>query len=101
MAGESTSAGMFEQLLSAAFWSRVGDAMAQLGGELWLGSLISGVALGVPAYALSLWGVRAYRRHALHANPDRDDALGGNERVTTSLGPRGGDERAPTPPDLT
>ena len=71
MEESARSDSVYEQLLSADFWSRVGEAMAQLGGELWLGSLISGVVLGAPAYLLSLWGVRAYRRHGDHAlNPE-------------------------------
>ena len=81
----SRSDSVYEQLLSADFWSSVGEAMAQLGGELWLGSLISGLVLGVPAYALALWGVRAYRRHgryALNPEPDLPEANVRNERST-------------------
>lgn len=71
LAESSSSESVYEQLLSADFWGRVGETMVQLGGELWVGSLVSGVALGLPAYGLVLWGVRAYRRHADRVvNPD-------------------------------
>lgn len=58
---------VYDQLLSSDFWSRMGSLMAELGAELWLGSLVLGVAFGLPAYALVLWGVGEYRRRTLEA----------------------------------
>jgi uncharacterized protein (DUF2062 family) len=86
MAAESgNNESLWEQMLSADFWSRVGTAMAQLGGELWLGSLVSGVALGLPAYGLVLWGVGAYRkrtRESVNPEPALPEAIMRNERST-------------------
>jgi len=44
------------------FWIDLGQKLWNMGGELWLGSLVMGLATGVPGYFLTLWAVRAYRR---------------------------------------
>jgi len=33
-----------------------------MGAELWVGSLVIGVAMGIPGYFITYWAVRAYRR---------------------------------------
>lgn len=72
-----SSESVYDQLLSSDFWSRMGSLMGQLGAELWLGSLVLGVAFGLPAYALVLWGVGEYRRRipeAVNLEPPAGDA---------------------------
>ena len=49
-------------LLEGRFWERLGEVALALGGEVWLGSLVLGLLTGVPAYFLTYWGVREYRR---------------------------------------
>lgn len=53
-------------LLTAAFWRQVWDVFWALGADLWMGSLVLGLVTGVPAYFLTLWGVRAFRRARGH-----------------------------------
>lgn len=48
-------------IFTADFWSHLGDQLWQLGGELWLGSLVLGLVTGVPAYFMTLWAVRTFR----------------------------------------
>ena len=48
--------------LSAETWRGLFDGLVAIGGELWFGCLLLGVAMGIPGYLLTLWGVRAYRR---------------------------------------
>jgi len=50
------------RLLEGAFWSEVGATFWALGAELWLGGLVVGLVLGVLAYPITVWGVKAYRR---------------------------------------
>jgi len=52
----------YGDLLSEEFWSELGRALLAMGAELWVGSLIVGVLMGVPGYALTFWAVKAYRR---------------------------------------
>ncbi len=47
---------------TAEFWRALGDTLLDLGLELWVGSLVIGVAMAIPAYLLTLYGVKAYRR---------------------------------------
>jgi len=63
LAAAESSESVSQQMLSADFWSRVGNSMAALGAELWVGSLVLGVLIGLPAYGLVLWGVDRYRCH--------------------------------------
>jgi len=51
-----------EDIFTAEFWSDLGATLVQMGGELWLGSLVMGVLMGIPCYFLTLWAVRSYRR---------------------------------------
>ena len=79
-----SSESVYDQLLSADFWRRMGGMMGQLGGELWLGSLVLGFAVGLPAYALVLWGVGEYRRRvpeAVNLEPDASVSEATNERT--------------------
>ena len=80
--GAPAADGIWTHLLSAEFWSRVGDALVQLGGELWFGSLVLGVATGAPCYVLTLWGVTAYRRRS--AMRDIPDAAWPQENERTT-----------------
>lgn len=38
------------------------NMLLELGAELWLGGFVVGLLVGIPAYVLSYWGVREYRR---------------------------------------
>jgi uncharacterized protein (DUF2062 family) len=44
------------------FWSHLGSALAALGVELWLGSVVVGAILGIAGYFVSLRAIVAYRR---------------------------------------
>jgi len=53
-------------LITLAFWQQVLDVFVALGADLWMGSLVLGLVTGVPAYFLTFWGVKAYRRARGH-----------------------------------
>ncbi len=53
---------LWERIFSPTFWSAALDAFMAMGAELWLGSLLVGVVLGVPAYWLTHRGVIAFRK---------------------------------------
>lgn len=60
-AGSAATQHGFGDLLTLAFWKQALDVFVALGTELWMGSLVLGLVTGVPAYFLTLWGVRVYR----------------------------------------
>lgn len=62
LARATASEGFWTRILSAEFWRDMVAMAVDMGAEIWLGSLLLGIATGVPAYFLSYWGVRAYRR---------------------------------------
>lgn len=49
-------------IFTSDFWSNLGEQLWRLGAELWIGCLALGLATGIPAYFLTLWAVRAFRR---------------------------------------
>ena len=53
---------LWDRLVSPDFWSAAMEAFVAMGAELWLGSVLVGLALGIPAYWLTYRGVIAYRR---------------------------------------
>jgi len=52
----------WSHVFSISFWRDALSTLASMGGELWLGSLVLGVASGIVGYFLALWGVKIYRR---------------------------------------
>jgi uncharacterized protein len=48
-------------LLDHEFWAETGRLMASTGGELWIGGLLCGLILAVPAYVITRWGTNALR----------------------------------------
>ncbi len=52
---------LWQRIVSPEFWTAAIDAFVALGGELWLGSLVVGVVLGMPAYWATRRGVIAFR----------------------------------------
>jgi uncharacterized protein (DUF2062 family) len=50
-----------ERLLEAEFWSDTGRLLASTGGELWVGGLVCGLVVAIPAYFLTRWGIGAFR----------------------------------------
>lgn len=50
-----------ESLLDHEFWVETGRLMASTGGELWIGGLLCGLILGLPAYFITRWGINAVR----------------------------------------
>ena len=61
-AAESAGGDIWEQIFQTEFWLGVWDALVAMGGEMWMGSLVMGLATGIPGYFLTRWGVAAYRR---------------------------------------
>lgn len=53
---------VWAQIFNVEFWHGVWDALVAMGAEMWMGSLIMGVATGIPGYILTRWGVTLYRR---------------------------------------
>lgn len=49
-------------IFTSDFWTDLGDKLWRLGAELWIGALALGLLTGIPAYFLTLWAVRAFRR---------------------------------------
>ncbi len=43
-------------------WAEVGDALLDVGAELWVGSAAMGVVGGAICYGITYWGVLAFRR---------------------------------------
>lgn len=61
---EETSADQpdwYVAIFTSEFWENVGSQLWELGGEMWLGSLVVGIATGVPAYFVTLHLVRGFR----------------------------------------
>jgi uncharacterized protein (DUF2062 family) len=48
--------------LGAASLAEIGQALFGMGAELWTGCLVLGVLTGVVGYAMTYWGVLAFRR---------------------------------------
>lgn len=53
---------LWQRVVSPDFWKAAIDAFVALGVELWLGSLVVGVVLGIPAYWVTYRGVIAFRK---------------------------------------
>jgi uncharacterized protein (DUF2062 family) len=53
---------LWSAIWTSEFWSALGETLLGLGKELWLGSAVLGVAMGLPLGLLTLWAVKAYRR---------------------------------------
>lgn len=49
-----------------SFWREIGHTVVAMGIELWLGSLIIGLLVGIPLFFVSYWGVMEYRRRTWH-----------------------------------
>jgi len=49
------------RLLQADFWQEAGRLIASTGAELWVGGLLCGLAVAVPTYFLTRWGINAVR----------------------------------------
>lgn len=52
----------FTRIFSGSFWSAVGDLLATIGVELWVGSIVVGLVSGLLGYWGAYYGVIAYRR---------------------------------------
>lgn len=64
------------RLLEADFWRQAGRLLASTGAELWIGGLLCGIAVAVPTYFLTRWGINAVRhlregRRLSHGPMDR------------------------------
>jgi uncharacterized protein (DUF2062 family) len=62
-------------LLQGEFWAEVIQLMRTTGAELWVGGLLCGFLLGLPAYFATRWGINAFRhlreaRHLPHGPTD-------------------------------
>ena len=53
---------LWEDIWTSEFWEQGWETMKALGGELWLGSLVIGVALAIPAYFVTHAAVRRWRK---------------------------------------
>lgn len=51
----------FERLLETDFWSDTGRLLATTGGELWIGGLVCGLIVALPAYFITRWGINTLR----------------------------------------
>jgi hypothetical protein len=73
--GRALKDGGIHRLLDTEFWSDAGRLLATTGGELWIGGLVCGLAVALPAYFLTRWGINAVRhlregRHRPHGPID-------------------------------
>lgn len=64
------------RLLQADFWQEAGRLIASTGAELWVGGLLCGLAVALPTYFLTRWGINAVRhlregRRLPHGPTDR------------------------------
>lgn len=62
LASQGTGGNLWTDIWTADFWEGALELMLSMGGELWLGSIILGLAFGVPLYGLTRMGIRAFRR---------------------------------------
>ncbi len=74
--GRALKNGSADRLLEGEFWAGAGRLLASTGAELWMGALICGLVLGIPAYFVTRWGINAVRhlreaRHLPHGPMDR------------------------------
>lgn len=53
---------LWDEIWTSEFWVSLAETLLSLGKEMWIGSIVLGVAMGIPLYFLTLWGVRAFRR---------------------------------------
>ena len=53
---------LWTEIWTAEFWNDLGSLLLDMGSEMWVGSLAMGVVSAIPAYFLTLWSVRVYRR---------------------------------------
>jgi uncharacterized protein (DUF2062 family) len=60
-AGRALKDGGAGRLLESDFWAGAGQLLTSTGEELWIGGLIFGLAVGVPSYLLTRWGINAVR----------------------------------------
>lgn len=73
--GRALKDGGVHRLVDAEFWNDAGRLLATTGGELWIGGLVCGLAVALPAYFLTRWGINAVRhlregRHLPHGPID-------------------------------
>ena len=64
------------RLLESEFWSEAGRLLASTGGELWMGALVCGLLVALPAYFVTRWGINTFRhlregRRLSHGTMDR------------------------------
>ncbi len=59
--GLSVSSDWWSELGQREFWQSLGQGLLDTGAELWVGALILGITTGLPAYFLTLWGLRTLR----------------------------------------
>lgn len=53
---------LLQDIWTSEFWANAWDIMKELGGEIWLGSIILGVGFAVPLYFITRLAVRRFRR---------------------------------------
>lgn len=74
--GRALKDGGIDRLLESEFWIDAGRLLASTGGELWVGGLLCGFVVALPAYFLTRWGINAVRhlregRRLAHGPIDR------------------------------
>lgn len=53
---------LLEDIWTSEFWANAWEVMKEMGGELWLGSLILGIAFAIPLYFVTRMAVRRFRK---------------------------------------
>ena len=91
--------GGLAQILTLTFWQNLLNWSLNVGVELWVGCLVVGLAMAVPAYIAARWGVAKYRhRHKRIIERHRQRRLARLERQrrkTVAAAPRS--TKVPTP----
>ncbi len=59
--GRALKANGAERLLESDFWTETGRLLANASGELWMGALVCGLIVALPAYFMTRWGIDAFR----------------------------------------
>jgi uncharacterized protein (DUF2062 family) len=73
--------GGLAHILTLSFWQNLLDWSLNIGVELWVGCLVVGLALAIPAYIATRWGVAKYRhRHKRIIERHRQHRLARLER---------------------
>jgi hypothetical protein len=73
--------GFWSRMVSLDFWEEAARTVVAMGADMWIGSLVMGLATGIPTYVLVYMGVKEYRRRHMKRDYDRPPESERGERA--------------------